>query len=93
MKKVLVGMALFLSVGVANAGGAAGVTAAGNFAGAFVPVGIAVGLGYLAAQPKEACYNEPVRNVRMVGKGYDVDLAGCDYQTKKDKVIRINKTF
>jgi len=71
-------------------------------ASAAVPVlgpmifGVAAGgTGYLAGsrdasgQPG-ACYNEPVRLVKWKSApGYSFEVAGCDYQAKKDNLIVI----
>jgi len=61
--------------------------------GALLPLGIGGGLVYLAGNRDAkdlpgACYNEPVRIVKWKSApGYSFEVAGCDYQAKKEKLI------
>lgn len=83
MKTLIITVMLLMSASVANAV----PTAFPLFAGIF-------GLGVVALQDAEkgipACYYEPIRTVKWVGQpGYSFEVAGCDYQAKKDRLVVI----
>ena len=50
MKKVLVGMALLGLIGAANAGAVTSGTSVVNMVSGFLPVGLAMGAGYIAGE-------------------------------------------
>ena len=85
MKKVVLVVVGMMMIGTASAA----VPALGPLI-----FGVSVGgLGYTAGsrdasgQPG-ACYNEPVRLVKWKNApGYSFEVAGCDYQAKKDRLV------
>lgn len=44
-------------------------------------------VGATMNDPVEACYKEPVRLVQRAGESYSFNVAGCEYQANKDKLI------
>ncbi len=102
MKKLLLSISLFAVIGSTNAmatgtegpiaGGVAGevsATSLGAFLGGVAPYALTVGAVWLmATHDPGPCFHEPVRNVSWkANPGYSFDVAGCDYQTSKDKLI------
>jgi len=80
-----------LSPGTGTAAGASGV-----MSGILLPVGLGVGLAYLAGSRDAqglpgACYNEPDHLVKWKdAPGYSFTMGGCDYVAKKDLVTTLN---
>ena len=87
MKKVV--FAMMLSVGLVGISNANPI----GFAAPAIMGFAAAGLGYTAGTRDAngvpgSCYNEPVRLVKWKhAPGYSFEVAGCDYQAKKDKLI------
>ena len=81
MKKVIFAVMLMFGFGTAHAA---------LPAGAIAPV--LFGFGVVALQDAEqgipACYHEPIRLVKWADQpGYSFEVAGCDYQAKKDRLV------
>ena len=85
MKKVIFAVMLMVGMGSAHAG----VLIPGSVVvfGA-VATGAGAIVGNDMAKPIPACYYEPIRLVKWSDQpGYSFEVAGCDYQAKKDRLV------